>query len=267
MAWRQIGDKSLSEPMLTQGRWVNFTQASKVDVTSHDTVWTNYHYISWLRMLQAAIKMFWYVEHLWCVSWGVLKRAFILYMYYWYQRDFHTYALKCIPCYQDLIDCKAKVFQMLVCQLLARYYLMKLLFKFHDGLWLTMDRATRRNKIYFDLYFVCHFRSSHLGENSHPLEFTLQQRDVVFMLNINFDDTCMTVPYLDIMLFMWMLFSLVYGFVPSGLFTKEVNPRLANHPLETDRRLANLELTSLVKDATDVQTDVLQHCHSGDHSY
>ena len=87
------------------------------------------------------------------------------------------------------------------------------------------------------------------------------------MVNINFDDTWMTVPYLDIMLFMWMLFSLIYGFAPVAYFTKEVNPRLANHPLETNRRLANLELTSLVKDATDVQTDVLQHWHSGDNSY
>ena len=35
-------------------------------------------------------------------------------------------------------------------------------------------------------------------------------------------------------------------------FTKEVNPRLAICPLKTNGRLANLELTSLVKEATKV---------------
>ena len=30
-------------------------------------------------------------------------------------------------------------------------------------------------------------------------------------------------------------------------FTKEVNPRLAEHPLKANGRLANLELTSFVK--------------------
>ena len=34
-------------------------------------------------------------------------------------------------------------------------------------------------------------------------------------------------------------------------FTKEVNPRLAKRPLKINGRLANLELTSLVKEATD----------------
>ena len=33
-------------------------------------------------------------------------------------------------------------------------------------------------------------------------------------------------------------------------FTKEVNPRLAKCPLKTNGHLANLELTSLVKEAT-----------------
>ena len=33
-------------------------------------------------------------------------------------------------------------------------------------------------------------------------------------------------------------------------FTKEVNPRLAKRPLKTNGRLANLRLTSLVKEAT-----------------
>ena len=33
-------------------------------------------------------------------------------------------------------------------------------------------------------------------------------------------------------------------------FYKEVNPRLAKRPLETNGRSANLELTSLVKEAT-----------------
>ena len=37
------------------------------------------------------------------------------------------------------------------------------------------------------------------------------------------------------------------------LDTKEVNPRLAKHPLKTNRRLTNLKLTSLVKEATDRQ--------------
>ena len=37
---------------------------------------------------------------------------------------------------------------------------------------------------------------------------------------------------------------------PVASFTKEVNPRLAKHPLKTNGRLANLELPSLVKEAT-----------------
>ena len=36
---------------------------------------------------------------------------------------------------------------------------------------------------------------------------------------------------------------------PVACFTKEVNPRLAKHPLETNGRLANRGLTSLVKQA------------------
>ena len=36
---------------------------------------------------------------------------------------------------------------------------------------------------------------------------------------------------------------------PVASFTKEVNPRLAKRPLETNGRLANLELISLVKEA------------------
>ena len=35
-------------------------------------------------------------------------------------------------------------------------------------------------------------------------------------------------------------------------FTKEVNPRLAKRPLKTNGRLANLELTFLVKEVTNV---------------
>ena len=37
---------------------------------------------------------------------------------------------------------------------------------------------------------------------------------------------------------------------PVASFTKEVNPWLAKRPLQTNGRLANLELTSLVKEAT-----------------
>ena len=36
---------------------------------------------------------------------------------------------------------------------------------------------------------------------------------------------------------------------PSGLFTKEVDSRLAKRPLKTDGRLANLGITSLAKEA------------------
>ena len=36
-------------------------------------------------------------------------------------------------------------------------------------------------------------------------------------------------------------------------FTKEVNPRLAKRPLKTNGRLANRELTSLAKAATEIQ--------------
>ena len=39
---------------------------------------------------------------------------------------------------------------------------------------------------------------------------------------------------------------------PVTSFTKEVNPRLAKRPLITNACLANLELTSLVKEATGV---------------
>ena len=35
-------------------------------------------------------------------------------------------------------------------------------------------------------------------------------------------------------------------------FTTEVNPRLAKHPVKINGRLANLELTSLVNEATGV---------------
>ena len=38
---------------------------------------------------------------------------------------------------------------------------------------------------------------------------------------------------------------------PVASFTKEVNPQLAKRPLKTNGRLANLELTSLVKEATE----------------
>ena len=37
---------------------------------------------------------------------------------------------------------------------------------------------------------------------------------------------------------------------PVASFTKEVNPRLAKRPLKTNGRLANLGLTTLVKEAT-----------------
>ena len=40
---------------------------------------------------------------------------------------------------------------------------------------------------------------------------------------------------------------------PMAHFAKEVNPRLAKRPLKTNGRLANLELTSLVKEATEVR--------------
>ena len=39
---------------------------------------------------------------------------------------------------------------------------------------------------------------------------------------------------------------------PVASFTKEINPRLAKRPLKTNGRLANLELTSLIKEATDL---------------
>ena len=39
---------------------------------------------------------------------------------------------------------------------------------------------------------------------------------------------------------------------PGASFTKEDNPQLAKRPLKTNGHLANLELTSLVKEATDV---------------
>ena len=40
--------------------------------------------------------------------------------------------------------------------------------------------------------------------------------------------------------------------IPVASFTKEVNPRLAKRPLKTNGRLANLGLTTLVKEATGV---------------
>ena len=42
------------------------------------------------------------------------------------------------------------------------------------------------------------------------------------------------------------------GWMPVAFFTKEVNPQLSKRPLKTNGRLANLELTSLVKEATQV---------------
>ena len=39
---------------------------------------------------------------------------------------------------------------------------------------------------------------------------------------------------------------------PVASFTEEVNPRLAKRPLKINGRLANLELISLVKEATGV---------------
>ena len=44
----------------------------------------------------------------------------------------------------------------------------------------------------------------------------------------------------------WWPFSITY----IGLFYKEIKPRLAKRPLRTNGRLANSELTSLVKEAT-----------------
>ena len=43
---------------------------------------------------------------------------------------------------------------------------------------------------------------------------------------------------------LWLLSS------PVASFAKEVNPLLAKRPLKTNGRLANLELTSLAKEAT-----------------
>ena len=42
-------------------------------------------------------------------------------------------------------------------------------------------------------------------------------------------------------------------FRPVASFTKDVNPRLANGPLESNGPLANRGLTSLVKEATGVR--------------
>ena len=39
---------------------------------------------------------------------------------------------------------------------------------------------------------------------------------------------------------------------PMASFTKQVDPRLAKHPLKTNGHLANLRLTSLVKEAAGV---------------
>ena len=42
--------------------------------------------------------------------------------------------------------------------------------------------------------------------------------------------------------------------VPVASFTNEDNPWLAKHPLETNGQFANLEFTSLVKEATGVKS-------------
>ena len=46
----------------------------------------------------------------------------------------------------------------------------------------------------------------------------------------------------------WYLYH--WNLFPVASFTKEANPRLAKRPLKTNGRLANRELTSLVKEAT-----------------
>ena len=53
-----------------------------------------------------------------------------------------------------------------------------------------------------------------------------------------------------------------YSNLPVASFTKEVNPRLAKRPLKTNGRLANLELTSLVKEATGVD-ELNPHLYHG----
>ena len=52
---------------------------------------------------------------------------------------------------------------------------------------------------------------------------------------------------------------------PVDSFTKEINPRLAKRPLETNGRLANVVLTSLLKEATSrVWYNIIQkQCHPG----
>ena len=47
--------------------------------------------------------------------------------------------------------------------------------------------------------------------------------------------------------------------IPVASLTDGVNPRLAKRPLKTNGRLANLELTSLVKEATGVFCFVHNH--------
>ena len=53
-----------------------------------------------------------------------------------------------------------------------------------------------------------------------------------------------------------IILSEYYGVGASDLFTKEVNPWLAKRALKTNGRLANLELTSFVKEATNASTDI-----------
>ena len=48
-------------------------------------------------------------------------------------------------------------------------------------------------------------------------------------------------------------FSAQWLLMACGSFTKEVNRRLAKRPLKTNGRLVNLELTSLVKEATGIK--------------
>ena len=46
------------------------------------------------------------------------------------------------------------------------------------------------------------------------------------------------------------LWPTVHSLIPVASFTSEINPRLAKRPLKTSGRLANRELTFLVKEAT-----------------
>ena len=49
--------------------------------------------------------------------------------------------------------------------------------------------------------------------------------------------------------------------IPVASFTKEVNWRLAKRPLKTNGRLANHQLTSLVKEATGVPLSTWFNCN------